>query len=68
MEKMVIGRLDESDQEKIDKQMDILYETSEDPFAHEPVRRRQPPVDPEELPRRQVRWWRWGRGARTMTR
>ena len=38
MEKMVIGRLDESDQEKIDKQMDILYETSEDPFAHEPVR------------------------------
>jgi sulfite oxidase len=38
MEHMVIGRLSEEDQELIDEQMEVLYETSEDPFAHEPVR------------------------------
>lgn len=38
MEHMVIGRLAEEDQEQIDAQMEILYETTEDPFANEPVR------------------------------
>jgi hypothetical protein len=38
MEHMVIGRLDENDQALIDEQMEVLYETSDDPFAHEPVR------------------------------
>lgn len=38
MEHMVIGRLVEKDQVLIDAQMEALYETSEDPFDHEPVR------------------------------
>lgn len=38
MEHMVIGRLAEEDQQRIDEQMEELYETSEDPFANEPVR------------------------------
>eukprot|EP00934_Nitzschia_sp_Nitz4_P003542 Nitzschia sp. Nitz4//scaffold320_size20398//10095//12176//NITZ4_008677-RA/size20398-augustus-gene-0.2-mRNA-1//1//CDS//3329547756//3532//frame0 len=38
MEHMVIGRLAEEDQERIDEQMEVMYETSDDPFAHEPVR------------------------------
>ncbi len=38
MEHMVIGRLADDDQERIDEQMEVLYETSADPFANEPVR------------------------------
>eukprot|EP00980_Cylindrotheca_fusiformis_P014432 scaffold3844_cov105-Cylindrotheca_fusiformis.AAC.8 len=38
MEHMVIGRLDEDDQAAVDEQMEVLYETSDDPFSHEPVR------------------------------
>jgi len=38
MEHMVIGRLADEDQERIDEQMEVIYETSEDPFANEPVR------------------------------
>lgn len=38
MEHMVIGRLAEEDQERIDEQMEVLYESSDDPFANEPVR------------------------------
>jgi len=38
MEHMVIGRLLEKDQVLIDDQMEVIYETSEDPFEHEPVR------------------------------
>lgn len=34
----MIGRLKEEDQDAVDEQMEILYETSDDPFAHEPVR------------------------------
>jgi sulfite oxidase len=48
MEHMVIGRLTEEDQEQIDDQMEVLYETSEDPFAHEPVRHKALRVHAEQ--------------------
>ena len=48
MEGMVIGRLREEDQDAIDEQMEHLYETSEDPFAHEPVRHKALRVHSEE--------------------
>ena len=38
MEHMVIGRLDEEDQARIDEQMDVLYESDDDPYALEPMR------------------------------
>eukprot|EP00526_Cylindrotheca_closterium_P005105 CAMPEP_0113611466 /NCGR_PEP_ID=MMETSP0017_2-20120614/5572_1 /TAXON_ID=2856 /ORGANISM="Cylindrotheca closterium" /LENGTH=621 /DNA_ID=CAMNT_0000520417 /DNA_START=26 /DNA_END=1888 /DNA_ORIENTATION=- /assembly_acc=CAM_ASM_000147 len=38
MEHMVIGRLVEKDQVLVDAQMEAIYETSDDPFDHEPVR------------------------------
>ena len=45
---MVIGRLAEADQDAIDNQMEVLYETSEDPFSHEPVRHKALRVHSEE--------------------
>jgi sulfite oxidase len=48
MEHMVIGRLAEEDQERIDEQMEIIYETSEDPFANEPVRHKALRVHSEQ--------------------
>jgi sulfite oxidase len=38
MEHMVVGQLAELDQEKIDEQMDVMYETGDDPYAMEPIR------------------------------
>jgi sulfite oxidase len=38
MEHMMIGRLADEDQERIDEQMDILLESSDDPYANEPMR------------------------------
>jgi sulfite oxidase len=38
MEHMAIGRLAEKDQEHIEEQMEILYESDDDPFALEPMR------------------------------
>ena len=49
---MVIGRLRESDQDAIDEQMDILYETSVDPFANEPVRHKALRVHSEQSVRK----------------
>ena len=40
MEHMIIGRLREEDQEEIDKSMAELQDTSEDPYAFEPIRHR----------------------------
>jgi sulfite oxidase len=40
MEHMMVGRLREQDQEAIDDQMAELQETSEDPYANEPIRHR----------------------------
>ena len=48
MEHMVIGRLAEEDQDQIDEQMEELYESSEDPFAHEPVRHKALRVHSEQ--------------------
>jgi sulfite oxidase len=48
MEHMVIGRLDEKDQEMVDAQMEVLYETSIDPFANEPVRHKALRVHSEQ--------------------
>jgi sulfite oxidase len=48
MEHMVIGRLAEEDQERIDDQMEQIYETSEDPFANEPVRHKALRVHSEQ--------------------
>mmetsp|Transcript_12377 Transcript_12377/g.35912 ORF Transcript_12377/g.35912 Transcript_12377/m.35912 type:complete len:475 (+) Transcript_12377:2-1426(+) len=45
---MVIGRLAETDQDSVDEQMDVIYETSEDPFAHEPVRHKALRVHSEQ--------------------
>ena len=38
MEDLVIGTLDENDQEAIDEQMAKMVEENEDPYAHEPTR------------------------------
>jgi cytochrome b involved in lipid metabolism len=38
LEHMLIGILDPSDQEKIDEQMDAIFETEKDPFEDEPMR------------------------------
>lgn len=38
MERLVVGQLAEEDQEKIDEQMELLQETTADPYALEPVR------------------------------
>ena len=48
MEHMVIGRLADVDQEAIDEQMDVLYETSVDPFENEPVRHKALRVHSEQ--------------------
>jgi sulfite oxidase len=40
MENMIVGTLKEEDQEAIDKQMEVLQETSPDPYAREPLRHR----------------------------
>ncbi|KAG7373502.1 oxidoreductase [Nitzschia inconspicua] len=41
LEHMMIGTLDPADQQKIDEQMDVIYETEKDPFEDEPVRHAQ---------------------------
>ena len=41
MEHMVIGKLAEADQEAIDEQMEVIYETDKDPFEDEPLRHKQ---------------------------
>mmetsp|Transcript_32527 Transcript_32527/g.37890 ORF Transcript_32527/g.37890 Transcript_32527/m.37890 type:complete len:578 (+) Transcript_32527:121-1854(+) len=38
MENMIIGHLDEKDQEKIDAQMEKIMDENDDPYLHEPVR------------------------------
>lgn len=48
LEHMVIGRLADEDQERIDEQMEVLYETTEDPFANEPVRHKALRVHSEQ--------------------
>ena len=41
LEHMLIGTLAEADQEKIDEQMEVIYETDKDPFELEPLRNKQ---------------------------
>jgi sulfite oxidase len=41
MERMLIGTLAEEDQQKVDEQMEVIYETDKDPFEDEPLRLRQ---------------------------
>ena len=48
MEKMVIGQLADEDQEKIDEQMELLQETTEDPYAFEPARNQALKVHSEQ--------------------
>jgi sulfite oxidase len=38
LEHMLIGILHPADQEKVDEQMDTIYETEKDPFEDEPIR------------------------------
>ena len=38
---MLIGTLAEADQEKIDEQMEVIYELDKDPFELEPLRNKQ---------------------------
>ena len=38
MEDLIIGKLDEKDQDKIDADMEKMMDENEDPYAHEPVR------------------------------
>lgn len=41
MEHMLVGTLHPDDQEKVDEQMEVVYETDKDPFEDEPVRHLQ---------------------------
>ncbi len=38
MENLIIGKLDEKDQDKIDADMERMMDEKEDPYAHEPLR------------------------------
>ncbi|KAL3941695.1 MAG: hypothetical protein SGARI_000513 [Bacillariaceae sp.] len=41
LEHMLIGVLNPEDQEKIDEQMEVIYETDKDPFEDEPLRHKE---------------------------